>query len=168
MAAVTQTTARAVLDTNVLVPSGLCRDLQNAAQEGMFIALWSPWIIAELNRVLTWKWLERTAQPASTRTDAISYGLSGANWSRCTAAAAAMMEILVSTFEVVAPRPPYPEAWEGLTDPWDVPIWAAAVDGGAHFVVSDNKRDYPSRQEDGRHIHRGVEYLSGQDFLSRL
>ena len=134
----------------------------------MFIALWSPSIIAELNRVLTWKWLERTAQPASTRIAAFAYGLSGANWSRCSAAAAAMMEILESTFEVVAPRPPYPEAWEGLTGPWDVPIWAAAVDGGAHFVVSDNKRDHPSRQEDGRHIYRGVEYLKRLGFPQSL
>lgn len=172
MAAVARPALRAVLDTNVLVPPGLRRDLQNAAQDGAFTALWSPWIIAELNRVLTWKWVERTALSGAlsgpTRAGATPCDLSTANWDRCSAAAAAMMEILVATFEVVAPRPPYPDAWESLADPRDVPIWAAAVDGGARYVVSDNRRDYPPRREDGRHIYQGIEYLSGREFLSRL
>jgi len=54
VAAVARPAIRAVIDTNVLVPPRLRRDLQNAAEEGMFTALWSPWIIAELNRVLPW------------------------------------------------------------------------------------------------------------------
>jgi hypothetical protein len=166
MAAVARPAIRAVLDTNVLVPPGLRRDLQNAAEEGMFTALWSPWIIAELNRVLTWKWVERTMAPS--RDGGAACDLSAANWGRCSTAAAAMMEILVSTFEVVAPRPPYPEAWDTLADLHDVPIWAAAVDGGARYVVSNNKRDYPPRQEDGRYMHQGIEYLGGKDFLGRL
>jgi hypothetical protein len=49
-----------------------------------------------------------------------------------------------------------------------VPIWATAVEGGAQYVVSNNRRDYPPRQEDGRHIYQGVEYLSGTDFLGQL
>ena len=159
---------RAVLDTSVLVPPRLRRDLQNAAQEGVFIALWSPWIIAELNRVLTWKWVERTVVLAGRDDSSIACDLSPANWSRCSAAATAMMEILVATFEVVAPRPPYPAAWDSLADPQDVPIWAAAIDGRAQYVVSDNRRDYPPRQEDGRHVYQGIEYLSGNDFLDRL
>jgi len=111
MAAVARPAIRAVLDTNVLVPPGLRRDLQNAAQEGVFTALWSPWIIAELNRVLTWKWIERTATRSSPRSvSGITCDLTATNWGRCSAAAAAMMEILVTTFEAVDPRPPYPEA----------------------------------------------------------
>jgi len=114
MAAVARPAIRAVLDTNVLVPPGLRRDLQNAAQEGAFEALWSPWIIAELNRVLTWKWIERTATPLSSGgirdVGGVTCDLTAANWDRCSAAAAAMMEILVATFEAVDPRPPYPEA----------------------------------------------------------
>jgi len=145
----------------------LRRDLQNAAQEGAFTALWSPWIIAELNRVLTWKWVERTALPESVPSG-VACDLSAANWGRCSAAAAAMMEILAASFEVVAPRPPYPEAWDSLADPRDVPVWAAAVDGEAQYVVSDNRRDYPPRQGDGQYIYQGVEYLGGRDFLGRL
>jgi len=44
---------RAVLDTSVLVPVRLREDLQSLAQDGAFTALWSPWIISELHRVLT-------------------------------------------------------------------------------------------------------------------
>lgn len=168
MATVARPGVRAVLDTNVLVPPGLRRDLQNAAQEGMFTALWSPWIIAELNRVLTWTWVERTALPGLAPAGHIACDLSPANWDRCSAAAAAMMEILAATFEVVAPRPPYPDTWDTLADPRDVPIWAAAVDGRARYVVSHNRRDYPPRREDGRHIYQGVEYLGGQEFLDLL
>jgi hypothetical protein len=83
-------------------------------------------------------------------------------------AATAMMEILLATFELVNPRPPYPETWDTLADVQDVPIWAAAVEGRAQYVVSNNRRDSPPRQEDGRHIYQGVEYLSGTDFLNRL
>jgi predicted nucleic acid-binding protein len=166
VAEVARPVIRAVLDTNVLVPPGLRRDLQNAAQEAAFTAIWSPWIIAELNRVLTWKWLERTATSSAARN--VICDLSPANWQRCSMAATAMMEILLATFELVNPRPPFPETWDTLADVQDVPIWAAAVEGRAQYVVSNNRRDYPPRQEDGRHIYQGVEYLSGTDVLRRL
>lgn len=43
---------RAVLDTSSLVPPGLRRDLQEAAQLQMYMGIWSPWIISELIRVV--------------------------------------------------------------------------------------------------------------------
>jgi hypothetical protein len=46
------TSPRAVIDTSSLVPPMLRRELQQAAQLGLFTVIWSPWIIAELNRVL--------------------------------------------------------------------------------------------------------------------
>jgi predicted nucleic acid-binding protein len=45
---------RAVLDTSVLLPARLREDLQSLAQDGAYTAIWSPWIIAEVNRTLTW------------------------------------------------------------------------------------------------------------------
>jgi len=79
-----------------------------------------------------------------------------------------MMTLLLSAFEIVNPRPPYPEAWGDLTDIDDHPIWAAAVEGKAQYVVSDNIGDYPPQQPDGRHVHQGIEYISGQGFLTML
>jgi PIN domain-containing protein len=130
-------TIRAVVDTSSLVPARLRRDLQQAAQLGAFTAYWSPWIIAELNRVLVWRWI--TDPPAGRPAD----DLSAANERRCGEAAKAMMQLLLPVFEVVTPLPPYPPAWEALADVWDHPIWAAAKLGGARYVISENIRDYP-------------------------
>ena len=43
---------RAVLDTSTLVPAGSRRLLHEAADAGLYTAIWSPWIIGELYRVL--------------------------------------------------------------------------------------------------------------------
>lgn len=147
---------RAVIDTSSLVPPRMRRDLQESAQLGIFTAIWSPWIVAELTRVLTWRWLERDRD------------FSRNNWDRCSAAAKQMMTFLLTTFETVAPIPPYPLAWEQLQDAWDWPIWAAAKEGSAQYVVSENRRDFPPRQPTGRHTHEGIEYLTGQDFLTLI
>lgn len=53
---------RAVIDTSVLVPPHERRTLQELAQQGLYVAIWSPWIVAELNRVLAWYWI-RNVRP---------------------------------------------------------------------------------------------------------
>jgi hypothetical protein len=147
-----------VVDTSSLVPPSQRRDLQRAAFYGYFTAIWSPWIIAELNRVLTWRWI----------TDLTGGDLSHANERACAQKAKAMMERLLPAFELVAPLPPYPPAWETLRDVWDQPIWAAAVIGRAQYVISENTRDYPPRRADGRHVYEGIEYIPGRAFLQLL
>jgi hypothetical protein len=153
---------RAVVDTSSLVPPMLRRELQQAAQLGLFTAIWSPWIIAELNRVLVWRWV-KDPPPGRPRDD-----LSDANERRGGEMANRMMEWLLPSFELVAPLPPYPPPWEELSDRWDHPIWAAAVSGGAQYVISEDTRHFPPRQADGRHVHQGIEYLCGRAFLDRL
>ncbi len=153
-----QIRAVAVLDTSVLVPPRSRRELQVTAQVGLFVGYWSPWIIAELNRVLTWRWIQRASPP----------DLSRANEQRCSVAAHIMMELLLATFQLVNPLPPYPPAWEQLADVWDHPVWAAAKACGAQYVVSENTRDYPPAQLDGRHVYEGIEYLSSTAFLHLL
>ncbi len=148
---------RAVLDTSVLVQRGPRRALQLAAADGRYTALWSPWIIAELHRVLTWRWIERTQGD-----------LSPANHARCSQSAKVMMRILTPTFELIDDRPPYPDAWASLTDEDDVPIWAAAISATATHVVSNNTRHFPPRQADGRRAYNGIEYLTAADFLTLL
>lgn len=155
-------TPRAVVDTSALVPPTLRRELQEAAALGAYTAIWSPWIIAELNRVLTWHWLTR---PLAGRP--VGDG-SLANWRRCRTAANRMMALLLPTFELVHPLPPYPPAWPALTDVDDHPIWAAAVAGQATHVVSENRRHFPPPDAEGRRRHASVEYLTGRDFLDRL
>jgi hypothetical protein len=150
----------------------LREDLQSLAQDGAFTAIWSPWIIAELYRTLTWRWLAQHAVLVATAagTTVTSCDLSNANWVRCGQMANRMMELLLATpnWEIVDPRPPYPLAWESLADIWDYPIWAAAVAGAAQYVVSDNKRDYPPASGGNKHVYGGVEYMSGADFVALL
>lgn len=135
-------TIRAVVDTSVLVPARLRAELQALAQDGAFMAIWSPWIIAEMHRTLTWQWLERTAVSVTTAdsTSVTACDLTLVNWKQCGESAKRMMEILPATphRDLVDPRPPYPPAWETLDDMWDEPIWAAAIVGRAHYVVSNN------------------------------
>jgi hypothetical protein len=148
---------RALLDTSALVPAAQREDLQALAQAGLYIGIWSPWVIAELNRVLTWKWIRA------------SHGdLSRTNEKACSRAAKRMMALLFTTFVLVHPEPPYPPAWESLTDVWDQPIWAAAKLGGADHVVSENTRHVPPKGPDGRHRHEGIVYLTGQAFIDQL
>lgn len=147
---------RAVLDTSALVPVGLRRDLHEAARRQAFVAIWSPWIIGELYRVLTWRWLARTRD------------FSPASEAACSRSAKTMMALLIGTFEIVAPVAPYPPAWPTLSDSDDHPIWAAAVLGHAPYVVSENTRHFPPLGQDGRHRYQGVEYLTTRTFLSRL
>ncbi len=155
-------TNRAVVDTSSLVPARFRRDLQQAAQLRAFTAIWSPWIIAELNRVLTWQWIKRVHR-GDTEAD-----LSAANERRCAEAAKTMMQLLLPAFDVVTLLPPFPLAWDTLTDVWDHPIWAAAKLSGAQYVVSENSRHYPPRGNDGRHVYEGIKYLGAEDFLALL
>src|SRR5579884_4250082 len=151
-------TIRAVLDTRVLVPATVRIELRNLAQAGAFTAIWSPWIIAELNRVLTWQWIDHTG-----------HDLSQHNRNRCSEKAQIMMATLLATpFELANPLPPYPLAWETLNDQWDYPIWATAVESKAQYVISANIHDYPPETADGRHVYNGIEYISAERFISML
>ena len=149
---------RAVIDTSSLVPSTKRRTLQELAQQGLYVAVWSPWIVAELNRVLAWYWL-RTVRPDD---------LSLASERACSSAAHRMMEILFATFTLVHPEPPYPPAWPTLRDVWDLPIWAAAKLTNARCVVSENTRDFPPIDDTGRHMYEGIEYLTVDAFIALL
>lgn len=149
---------RAVLDTSALFSPRLRQQLQEADVQGLYKGIWSPWIIAELNRVLVWQWIRQRADgDTSTVTERA-----------CSRAAKVMMEILLPTFELVAPLPPYPPAWPSLNDVCDYPIWAAAVTGQANYVVSENIRHCPPRQSDGRYVYQGIEYIRGQAFLDLI
>ena len=66
---------------------------------------------------------------------------------------------LVSLREYAGPDP-----WPELTDEDDVPIWRTAIVAGAQYVVSHNVEDFPPIVH-GRHVHRGVEYLTAIEFV---
>jgi hypothetical protein len=57
-----------------------------------------------------------------------------------------------------------PGPWPELQDRDDEPVWETAVVAGAQYVISHNTRDFPPLVE-GRHLYRGVEYLTAIEFI---
>jgi hypothetical protein len=151
-----------VVDTSSLVPVRLRHDLQQAAQLGAFTAIWSPWIIAELNRVLVWRWIKSPSRGIA------SGDLSPISQRRCSEAAKTMMQWLLPSFELVNPLPPYPPVWTNLADSWDHPIWAAAKMGQARYIISENTRDYPPEMRMVAQCMKGSNIYKGRHFLRYL
>lgn len=143
---------RAVCDTNVLVPHGHRQYLLEAASFGLFRPLWSPWIIGELYRVLTWQWVQK-------------HGASETERRLCSTAANALMALLLPDWELINIAPPWPKGWSTLRDPYDLPIIATALKGHARYIVSENTHDFPPADAAGRHVWQNLEFLRIADFL---
>ncbi|MHB1610071.1 MAG: PIN domain-containing protein [Sulfobacillus sp.] len=143
---------RAVCDTSVLVPSGYRKRLQEAAVAGLFTPIWSPWIIGELYRILSWKWT-------------VKHGPSDLEQRRCSKNANQMMLLLEPYWELVSSTPPWPASWPQLTDSFDEPIFATAFRGQAQYVISNNTNDFPPEDAQKRHIWQGIEYMPASVFL---
>jgi len=146
---------RAVLDTNVLYSHVRRVALVELVRLGRFEAIWSSWIVAELNRVLTWQWAER-------------HGLGAETQRRASAESKEMMTHLLAAFTLVDPPFPHPAPWPALTDLWDIPIYATAVAADAGYVVTDNLRHAPPVVDSGQRAWNGVEYLSYRAFLDHF
>lgn len=112
--------------------------------------VWSEWIIAETWRVLTWRWLT-----AHGPVDEVVLTQSA---NRMLRRLLQVMQ-LVSLYGAVGASP-----WPGLRDVEDVPIWTTAVAAGAQYVISHNTMDFPPLVE-GRHVYRGIEYLTAIEFI---
>ena len=135
---------RVLCDTNVLVPWTTRHHLITATQEGLLVPYWSPWIIGELYRVLTWLWVERKGGGRQQQ-------------AQCSESSKKLMELLIPLFRVVDPKPPWDIPWPSLMDPWDQPIWAAAKAAKVKYVVSDNTADFPPADVRGKHIYEGID-----------
>jgi len=138
-----------------LVSASTRRRLILAAQENLCKLYWSPWIIAELNRVLTIKWILRR-------------GINKHSQIQLSKASKTMMTWLTTFFDIADPKPPWPMAWPALSDADDLPIFATACRIGAQFVVSENTHDFLPPDKLGRHIWNEIEYIHPQEFLARL
>ena len=148
-------TPTAVLDTSVLVPAWSRFVLQRlaASPHGRYTPVWSEWIVAETWRVLTWRWLTRSARADE------------AEWRALSRAANRMLRQLLPVMTLVSLRGyAGPEHWPELQDAEDAPIWQTAVLARAQYVVSHNLADFPPLLE-GRHVYRGIEYLTAIEFV---
>jgi hypothetical protein len=148
-----------VVDSNVFARRRWMEPLIDAANTGQIVLVWSPCIIAEAARLLTWIWLKkRGADPSSD-----------AAWSECSELAHRWFDVMTAVFRVVDDRPPSEEAWPGgPRDERDVPIWTAAVRVRADFVVTENLRDGPPPDDRGVREHDGIVYISPGDLVRML
>lgn len=104
---------------------------------------------------MTWLWLKDNPDFSSQAEDRLSKSAKG------------MFYHLTRTFRVVDDSPPYEEAWvESVRDPWDLPIWSAAVRAQARFVVTYNLKDAPPAGKDKVREFDGVFYVSPQVLLA--
>lgn len=149
---------RAVVDSSVLVPawSRLLLSTLAAARPVLYTPIWCEWIIAETWRVLTVQRLRRLPliTPADER--------------QLSASANAMLTALLQVMTFVSVVPPFDPAWPTANDAADLPIWSAALQAGAEFVVSHNLRDFPPRDADGLCAYEGVEFMTTANFVGEV
>jgi len=149
---------RALIDTNVLVQRRWLAPTIAAARDGLVQPLWSPLIIAEANRYLTWRWLQRHRGV-----------LDAHHWNACSADAKKWFSITSAAFRVVEDCPPHERLWTPEPpDAWDIPLWTAAVRGDADVVVTENLQDGPPPDVHGLRSHAGVLLLDPDAFFQVL
>ncbi len=126
------------------------------AEDGYVLPFWSPTILAESHRLLTWLWLRRHEGD-----------LSAAAWRSCSTAARFMFTETSRVFRVVDDRPPTETLWtENPADEWDVHLWTSAVRAPAQFIVTSNLEDGPPRGSDGIQEYRGIYWIHPDSFLT--
>jgi PIN domain len=131
--------------------------LLDAARNGYVDLIWSPLIIAESNRVLTWLWLKRHGNDFSDRA-----------WEQCSIDAKRMFARLTPYFHVVDDCPPAASLWNNPSDAWDIPIWTAAKRSDASFIVTDNLSDGPPLNAEGYREFDDVNFVHPSDLLAVL
>lgn len=149
---------RVVVDANVFPhTTRWLLPLENLARTRVVTLIWSPWIIGEAHRVLTWLWCKRAGPPYVT----------DARWQDCSTAAKRFGIHLAAVMQVVDDRPPLETLWTDTpSDQWDIPIWTAAVRANAHVVISENIKDGPPPDGDGVRAFGGICYLEPDTFLA--
>lgn len=145
----------AVVDTNVFARAAWYKPIVDAVEDGRLLAWWSPFIICEVNRLLTWFWIRRHGGD-----------LRDAAWRRCSADFKTWHANVAAHLRVIEDRPPLEPMWtDDPPDPWDAPIWTAAVRVGRLYpsvhvmVITENLRDAPPANADGLQAHAGVVYV---------
>lgn len=146
---------KALLDANVLIPYGTRQTLETYARLGFYEGYWSPWIIEEMARAVTWRWIR-------------AYGSERDSRSALSRLAKQAMSHLEPTFHVISPTIPFPSAWPALRDPGDHPIWAAAVKAAVAYVVSDNTKDFPPRDAQGVARYHDITYITSKAFIKGI
>lgn len=147
----------AVIDTCVFPRKKWLDSIRDAAQAGYLVPVWSPLIIAEVTRLLTWQWLHRHRGEQTPST-----------WARCSADAKAWFTLMTAVFRVAEDAPPLEDAWESPRDEWDLPLLSAAKRYGASFIVTENLQDGPPEDHRRLRIFDGILWCHPDLFLNMV
>lgn len=147
----------AVIDACVFPRRSWLDPLLLSAREGYIVPFWSPCIITEVNRFLTWQWLRLYGGDQSP-----------ASWRACSADSKKWFSIMTSVFRVVDDCPPAEPVWDSPRDAWDIPLWSAAKRCDARFIVTANLKDGPPADENGLRIFEGVTWIHPEAFADEV
>jgi hypothetical protein len=129
------------------------------ARVGVVQPIWSPCIIAEGSRLLAWKHFRDHPGNVSTSQWRGEFSDRAKRW----------FAWVSEVFEVVEDRPPYEPQWTAEpTDPWDQPVWTAAVRSRAVIVVTENLKDGPPPDSRGIRQYRDIRYLHPNFFVDLM
>jgi hypothetical protein len=151
----------AVVDANVFAQTTLLDLIIAAAKNGRVTIIWSPLIITEVSRLLTWRWIKRHGDELS-------------EWARrqCSVDLKRWYEQVAVHFHVVEDRPPLEPMWTDVPrDPWDQPVWTAAVrtkaifPGSVVLVITSNLRDGPPVDQDGLRRFQEITFVSPDEAI---
>ena len=143
---------KVMCDTSVLFPPTTRKILVGAAVDGLFDFYWSPWIVAELNRTLTWNWIKKRRGSED----------------ECSESSNKMMRHILPFFRTIDPLPPYEDGKDVIPDLNDLPIWAAAKLAHVDFLVSNNTKDFPFINTSRQYVYEGIEWITAKDFINRF
>lgn len=137
---------KAVIDTNVLFGYKDRNHFWQAAVEKLYIPYWSPWIIGELYRTLTYDRMKK-----------------GHDYHLVSNESKGLMRLMSPFWTTSDPKPPYPQSWPNLKDPDDLPLFDAAKAVDADYIVSYNADDFPPT-----HTFGGIRFASPTQFLDLI
>ena len=126
-----------------------------AALDGTFDGILSAHVIGELYRILTIRWIRKNGDGAESERELSRLSKD-------------MMDVLLAAFTLVDTGPQEGEVAIALPDGDDYHLVRAARLASATHVVSENVRDFPPADGDGRHRYEGIEFLTAAQFFTAL
>jgi hypothetical protein len=150
---------RVVVDSNVFARNRWIGPIVENARAGVVQPIWSPSIIAEASRLLAWLYIRRNPDGLQTRQWRSQFSDASKRWYAWVS----------EVFEVIDDRPPYEAQWSSEpADPWDQPVWTAAVRSNAFIVVTDNLADGPPVGDSGIRKYRHINYVHPEALIRVL
>lgn len=145
----------AVIDTDVLFRPKCRAVVLHAIRRGLLVGVWSPNIIAELFRIVTVHWIA-------------NHGSRRSELEELSTRSKSLLETLLGGLVLVDTGPRDDRNYPQLSDHDDLHLIAAGKLTTASLIVSNNKRDFPPADDQGRYLYDGLEFVTYGEITARL